>query len=177
MKVPGPGSRDANVLTIACYLRGMDEPEGLDEWAEREVPEVMRNDPIWRLPAYRYSLYLGDLIQTDIYRMRGDIRTRSCVDQLISAIASISSNIAEGYSRTTGPDRAKYYEYGHSSAREGRDWLFKTRHPIDRATTFKRIELVSRVMRILVVAIKRERADPESRARRWIPSDEVGDAR
>ena|SRR5687767_4504907 len=128
-------SVDANVCSRRATFAGMDEPDGLEAWAEAEVPEVMRNDPIWRLPAYRYSLYLGDLIQADIYRMRRDIRTRSCVDQLISAVESISSNIAEGYSRTTGPDRAKYFEYGHSSARESRDWLFKTRHPLDPATT------------------------------------------
>jgi hypothetical protein len=49
----------------------MDEPDGPVEWAAH-VPEVMRNDPIWRLPAYRYSLFLGDLLQEDVKRMSGD---------------------------------------------------------------------------------------------------------
>lgn len=162
----------AEAVPESSTFSPMEEPLGLAEWAQAEVPEVMRNDPIWRLPAYRYSLYLGDLVQADVYRMRHDIRTRSCVDQLITAVESISSNTAEGYSRTTGRDRAKFYEYAHSSAREARDWLFKTRHPLDRATVYERIELVSRVMRILITAIRQERADPGSRARRWKP---VGD--
>jgi hypothetical protein len=87
----------------------MDEPEGLAEWAVG-VPEVMRNDPIWRLPAYRYSLFLGDLLQQDVKRMRGEIRQRRLVAQLLDAVESISANIAEGYSRTSGPERARFFE-------------------------------------------------------------------
>ena len=35
---------------------GMEEPDGLVEWAATNVPEAMRDDPIWRLAAYRYAL-------------------------------------------------------------------------------------------------------------------------
>ncbi len=144
----------------------MDEPEGLAVWAEG-IPLVMRSDPIWRLPAYRYSLFLADLIREDVRNLRMDGRTRRLVDQLLDAVESISTNIAEGYSRTTGPERAKFFEYAHSSAREARDWLFKVRHELAPEVAVARIELVTRVMRILAVVIPRERADPESRARRW----------
>jgi four helix bundle protein len=144
----------------------MDEPDGLIEWAAH-VPLVMRNDPIWRLPAYRYALFLGDLVQGDVHKLRRDVRTRRLVDQLIDAVESISANIAEGYSRTTGPERARFFEYAHSSAREARDWLFKVRHALDPEVATARILLVTRVMKILAAIIPRERADPESRARRW----------
>jgi four helix bundle protein len=127
----------------------------------------MRNDPIWRLPAYRYALFLGDLVQQDIHLIRRDVRTRRHADQLLDAVESISANIAEGYSRTTGPERAKFFEYAHSSAREARDWLFKVRHAFDPQVAAARIQLVTRIMKILAVVIPRERADPESRARRW----------
>ena len=143
----------------------MDEPDGLVEWAA-QVPEVMRDDPIWRLPAYRYSLYLGDLVQRDVPRIRKDPRTRSLTDQLVDAVGSISANIAEGYSRTTGPERAKFFEYAHSSARESRDWLFKVRIALDPEVATFYIQLVTRIMRILTVAINRERAERETRARR-----------
>ena len=143
----------------------MEEPKGLAEWAEG-VPLVMRGDPIWRLPAYRYSLFLGDLIRADIRNLPTDGRSRRLVEQLLDAVESISANIAEGYSRTTGPERAKFFEYAHSSAREARDWLFKVRHELGPEVAVARMELVTRVMRILAVVIPRERADPESRARR-----------
>ena len=145
---------------------GMDEPEGLAEWAA-SVPEVMRNDPIWRLPAYRYSLFLADLLQQDVKRMRGEIRQRRLVAQLLDAVESISANIAEGYSRTSGPERARFFEYAHSSAREAREWLFKARHALPPDVATARILLVTRIMRILVAVIPRERAQPETRAREW----------
>jgi four helix bundle protein len=144
----------------------MDEPEGLLEWAA-QVPAAMRDDPIWRLPAYRYSLFLGDLVQADVHKMRGDVRTRRHVDQLLDAVGSISANIAEGYSRTTGPERAKFFEYAHGSAREAREWLFKVRHALAPDVATARILLATRIMKILAVVIPRERADPGSRARRW----------
>jgi four helix bundle protein len=48
-------------------------------------------------------------------------------DQLYEAVGSVSANLAEGYSRGTGKDRARFYEYALGSARESRDWYFKAR--------------------------------------------------
>src|SRR5688572_18059831 len=144
----------------------MEDPMGLAEWAA-QVPDEMRDDPIWRLPAYRFSLYLGDLTQVeDARRIREDYRTRRHLDQLLDAVGSISANIAEGYGRTSGPERAKFYEYAQSSAREARDWFFKVRHALTPETFNDRIVLVTRIIKILTVAIVRERAEPETHARR-----------
>jgi four helix bundle protein len=143
----------------------MDDPEGFATWAEQEVPEVMREDPLWRFSAYRYALFLGDALQDDIYKLRDDIRTRSVVDQLLDAVLSISANIAEGYSRTTGPDRAKFFEYAHSSARESREWLFKSRKVIGRELATAHIILTTRIMKILVTTIPHVRAERMTRAR------------
>ena len=87
----------------------MDEPPGLSEWAAEHVPDTMRQDSIWRLPAYRYSLYLGDQLQAAAEQMRR-AHSRRIVDQLLDAAQSISANIAEGYGRTSGPERAKFFE-------------------------------------------------------------------
>ncbi len=144
----------------------MDDPEGFSDWAASNVPRVMRDDPIWRLPAYRFSLWLGDLAQLeDLPLIQRDDRTRKHADQFLDAVGSISANIAEGYGRTTGPDRAKFYEYALSSAREARDWYFKVRHALDPEVFDQRIDLITRVMKILTVAVVRERAEPETRAR------------
>jgi four helix bundle protein len=142
----------------------MEEPVGLSEWASGQVPEAIRADPIWRLPAYRYSLYLADQLQAAAPRLRR-VCTRRTVDQLLDAAQSISSNIAEGYSRTGGPERAKFFEYANSSAREARDWLFKVRQAFDPVVASAHIELVTRVMKILTAVIPRERESPITRAR------------
>lgn len=144
----------------------MDERQGLVEWVAAQVPEVMRADPIWRLPAYRYAHFLADQLQADVDRMREDVRTRACVDQLLAAAASISANIAERYSCTTGPERARFFEYAERSTRECRDWLFKIRHALDPAVVAERIFLATRIMKILVATIPRERATRVTRARR-----------
>jgi four helix bundle protein len=145
----------------------MEDPPGLAEWAEAHVPECIREDPIWRLPAYRFALYLGDLVQReDAPLIQRDYRTRKHVDQLLHAIGSVSANISEGYGSTTGPERAKFYEYAQRSAREARDWIFKVRHALPAAVASSRMALATRIMKILTVAITRERAEPETRARK-----------
>lgn len=154
----------------------MEEPDGLAEWAVANVPDAMRDDPIWRLPAYRYALYVGDLVQDDLPQIRAHHTSRALADQLLKAVESISANIAEGYSRTTGPDRAKFFEYAHSSARESRDWLFKVRRALDPTIVTARIALVTRIMRILVVAIKDERRTRQTRARRFGPDLDQAEA-
>jgi four helix bundle protein len=144
----------------------MEDPHGLAEWAVT-VPQVMRDDPMWRLPGYRFALFIGDLAQLeDAAHVRRDYRTCGHLAQWLDAVESISANIAEGYGRTSGRDRAKFYEYAESSAREARDWYFKVRHALDPAVALARIELISRIMRVLRTAIIRERREPESRARR-----------
>ena len=143
----------------------MDEPDGLTEWAA-DVPIAMREDPLWRLPAYRYSLYLGDLVQAELPRIRLSPSTRALADQLHSSVQSISANIAEGYSRTTGPERAKFFKYALGSTREARDWVYKIRGALDGPTAIFWIELLTRIMKILTVAINAERRSPETSARR-----------
>ena len=54
---------------------GMEEPDGLGAWAAANVPEEMRDDPIWRLAAYRYALYLADLVQQDVPKIRANPKT------------------------------------------------------------------------------------------------------
>ena len=92
-----------------------------DEW-EATVSILLRGDSLWKVKAYRLALFLADLGWEDTSRLLRDRRTVALADQLYRAIGSISANIAEGYSRGTGRDRARFYEYALGSARESRDW-------------------------------------------------------
>jgi four helix bundle protein len=153
------------ITDFPTTISHMEDPPGLAEWAAAHVPESVREDSIWRLPAYRFALYLGDLVQReDAALIQRDFRTRRHLDQLLHAVGSISANISEGYGSTSGPERAKFYEYAQRSAREARDWLFKVRHALRAEVVASRIALVTRIMKILTVAITRERAEPETRA-------------
>src|SRR3954462_8232592 len=91
------------------------------EW-EKEIPEAIKGDSLWKSEAYRLGLFAADLGWHDASQLSRDKRTLSLSDQLYRSLGSISANIAEGYSRGTGKDRARFYEYALGSARESRDW-------------------------------------------------------
>jgi len=141
------------------------DPPGFAQW-ESQVPLSLRNDPLWRTPAYRYGLWLADLAAADVAPLWRNVETRDIADQLLRAARGISSTLAEGYGRTSGPDRARYYEYGVSGSRETRDWYFKARNYLPPDVVEPRVELLLRIIRILSVVIPRERADRIGRARR-----------
>jgi four helix bundle protein len=90
------------------------------EWAG-SVPREITGDPLWRVEAYRLALFAAEVGWHDVTKLIGDQRTRSLSDQLYRALGSVSANIAEGYSRGTGRDPARFYEYALGSARESRD--------------------------------------------------------
>lgn len=52
--------------------------------------------------------------------------------QLYTAIGSIAANLAEGYSRSSGRDRVRLYEYALGSARESTVW-YESAIPVLRA--------------------------------------------
>ena len=61
-------------------------------------------------------------------KLSHDRRMISIADQLYRAVGKIRANFSEGYSRGTGKDRAKFYEYALGALRESRDWYYKGRH-------------------------------------------------
>jgi hypothetical protein len=70
---------------------------------------------------------------------------------------SISANLAEGYSRGTGKDRARFYEYALGSARESRDWYYKGRHVLGETVTKHRLSLLTQIIRLLLTMIPQQR--------------------
>lgn len=127
-----------------------------EEW-EKTVPAQIRADSLWQVRAYRLALFLADLGWSDVARLMHDRRTIGLADQLYRALGSIGSNIAEGYSRSTGRDRARFYEYALGSARESRDWYFKVRHILDEAVIRHRLDLLTEVIRLLLTMVPQQR--------------------
>jgi four helix bundle protein len=86
------------------------------EW-QAGISNEIKGDPLWGLEVYRLALFVGDIAWQDAQALNKNNLTRDLADQLYRAVCSISANIAEGYSRSTGKDRARFFEYALGSAR------------------------------------------------------------
>jgi four helix bundle protein len=127
------------------------------EW-EQMVPDEIKGDSLWKVEAYRLGLLVGDIGWTDTQKLVAGPQTRSLADQLYRALGSISANLAEGYSRVSGRDRARFYEYALGSARESRDWYYKARHILGESVTLHRLSLLTQIIRLLLTMIPQQRA-------------------
>ncbi len=127
-----------------------------EEWL-KTVPCEITNDVLWKVEVYRLALLLSDLSWYDVTKLIRDKRTLELSSQLYEAVGSISANIAEGYSRGTGRDRARFYEYSLGSARESRDWYFKGRHVLGDQITKHRFGLLVQTIRLLLTMIPEQR--------------------
>jgi four helix bundle protein len=127
-----------------------------EQW-EQDVPQSIRADTVWKMEAYRLGLFSFDLAWKDAAKLMRDARARSIADQLCRAAGNISSNVAEGYSRGTGRDRARFYEYALGSARETRDWYFKTRMVLGTKVTEHRISIMTQLTKLLIRMAANER--------------------
>jgi four helix bundle protein len=86
-------------------------------------------------------------------------------DQLYSAAGSISANLAEGYSKASKKDQARFYEYSLGSARESRDWYFKARHVLGHDIALHRIRLLTSIIRLLLKLVPNTRGKKISEER------------
>ena len=127
-----------------------------EDW-EKEVPEEIRDDSLWKMEAYRLALFVGDFGWFDVTKLMEDRRTRGVSDQLYRSLGSISTNLAEGYSHGTGKNRARYYEYSLGSARESRDWYYKVRHILGETVTQHRLKFLAQIIRLLLTMIPQQR--------------------
>ena len=126
------------------------------EWQET-VPSDITQDPLWKLDVYRMALFASEIGWQDVTTLHKNQLTRDLSSQLIRALDSISANIAEGYSRSTGKDRARFMEYALGSARESRDWYYKSRRVLREEVVNHRINLLTQIVKILSVLVPTQR--------------------
>jgi four helix bundle protein len=127
-----------------------------NEW-EKSAPETFKADTLWKVKAYRLALYLSDLCWQDVTVSLKDRRTTLLADQLYRAVGSVSANLAEGYSRSTGKDRALFYQYALGSARESRDWYYKARFILGDEIFNDRVQIITEIIRLLLTMIPQQR--------------------
>jgi four helix bundle protein len=127
-----------------------------NEWLN-SVPAEITGDTLWKMEAYRLALFASDLGWHDVTKLMGDKRTVDLSSQLYRAVGSIGANLSEGYSRGTGRDRARFYEYSLGSARESRDWYYKGRHILAERVVQHRLGLLTEITRLLLKAVPEQR--------------------
>jgi four helix bundle protein len=125
-----------------------------EQW-EGQVPGELREDTVWKMEAYRLGLFLSDLAWHDAAKLLKKRLTFHMADQLMRATSNISPNITEGYSR--GKDRARFYEYALGSARESRDWYYKSRRVLEKPVVVHCLDLCTQMVRLLLKTVARER--------------------
>lgn len=159
----------------------MSEPSfsNFEAW-EAQVPETIAGDALWRMEVYRLALFALDVGGHDVTQLRGDRRTLRLSDQLYRALGSASANIAEGYSRRSGRDRARFYEYALGSARESRTWYHGGHHVLRPAVTRHRMHLLTQIPRLLLAIIPRQRKksrirEPETPYQPQAPAEEASE--
>ena len=144
-----------------------------EDW-ERQVPETIIGDVLWKMKVYRLALFAANLGWYDITKLAQDRRTVSLSDQLYRSLGSISANIAEGYSRSSNKDRARFYEYALGSARESRDWYYKGSHILNESVISHRLNLITEIIRLLLVMVSDQRK-PDLREETEIYKVDVAD--
>jgi four helix bundle protein len=133
-----------------------DEIMNYEEWL-KSVPVAITADWLWKVEAYRLSLFIAELGWHDVSKLMKDNRTLGLADQLYRALGSIGANISEGYSRGSGRDRARFYEYALGSGRESRGWYYNGRRVLGDTVAEHRMCLLTQIIRLLLTMIPDQR--------------------
>ncbi len=114
------------------------------------------NDPLLRMRAYRLAVELMEVAWLDAKSLSADPVAERVSGQLYAAVSSVGSNIGEAYSRSSGKDRARIFEYALGSVRESIHW-YRSAHPILGDLITPRLNTLEEIRRLLLAIIPRER--------------------
>jgi four helix bundle protein len=121
------------------------------------IAAATSNDPLFRMRAYQIASDLPQVAWLDAKALSADTVTEKMSGQLYAAIGSISANIGEGYSRSSGVDRARLFEFALGSVRESMTW-YEAARPMLGDLVLTRLNDLEEIRRILLAVIPRERA-------------------
>jgi four helix bundle protein len=129
-----------------------------EEWLA-QMPDSLKNDPIWQFKAYPKALLLYDLALEDTDKLLQDVRGCELAEQLIDSVGSVSANIDEGFGRgIEGGEYIQFLRYALGSARETRSWYYKARKLLTADVIRHRMTLCDEIIALLVVTINQRRA-------------------
>ena len=114
-------------------------------------------DPLFRMRAYQLAADLLPLAFHDAQILSAAPVTERIAGQLYAAVNSITATLGEGYSRSSGKDRSRFFEYALGSVRESISW-YQGARPILGAVVSDRLDNLEEIRRLLIAIIPRERA-------------------
>jgi four helix bundle protein len=106
---------------------------------------------------YRLARELMGVVWSDADKLRHHVVTEKIAGQLYAAVGSILANLGEGYSRSSGRDRARMFEYALGSVRESMMWYHASRLLLGPETVRERLDKLEEIRRLLLAIIPRER--------------------
>ena len=123
------------------------------------IPPTERSgrDQLARMRVYQLARKLLVYSWHDAEKLRHHQVTEKVSGQLYAAVGSIAANLGEGYSRSSGRDRARIFEYALSSVRESMTW-YRSGEPILGVELVQdRLDILEEMRRLLLAIIPRER--------------------
>ena len=117
------------------------------------------NDPLFRMRAYRLAIDLMAAAWHDAKLLSADPVAQRIAGQLYAAVSSIGANLGEGYSRSSGKDRSRIFEFALGSVRESINW-YQAGRPILGDVVGERLNALEEIRRLLLAIIPRERGKP-----------------
>jgi four helix bundle protein len=117
----------------------------------------MAKDPLFRMRAYQIAADLLGAAWHDATKLSAEPVTERIAGQLYAAVNSITASLGEGYSRSSGKDRARFFEYALGSVRESISW-YQGARPVLGDVVPDRLDNLEEIRRLLIATIPRERA-------------------
>ena|SRR6187551_2854686 len=122
-----------------------------------EFPDCDSKDPIARMRVYQLAFKLRPACLEDARTIQQNPMMERIAGQLYGAVGSIPANLAEGYSRSSGRDRSRLFEYSLGSARESIEWYESSKHLLESEIFADRMNVLNEMVRLLLAIIPEER--------------------
>ena len=123
-----------------------------------QIANDVECDPLRKMRSYQLASDLRRVAWDDAEKLQTHSVTLDIARQLYRAVGSIAANLAEGYSRSSGRDRARIFEYALGSARESLEWYQSGLPVLGETVVNARQETLVEIRRLLIATIPRERA-------------------
>jgi four helix bundle protein len=121
-----------------------------ENW-EKDIPNYIKNDPLWESLYYRVALYHFDLAWEDCDVLQKDFKARHNISQLIRSSGSISANMEEAVGRGVGtPDYIRIMKIALREIREARGWYYRCRHALPDKLLEHRYKVVDHLKALFV---------------------------
>src|SRR3954462_4860650 len=138
------------ILRVACVRRSC----SMSHFGPAISHETSK-DPLFRMRAYQLAADLLEAAWQDATTLSAQPVTERISGQLYAAVNSITANLGEGYSRSSGKDRSRLFEYALGSVRESMSW-YEGARPVLGDAVRGRLDSLEEIRRMLIAIIPRE---------------------